>query len=106
MRELLKHFGVLYRFASDIRLAPLFDVVTTAIYTCTQYPGGPELADRTLPLKLFAGKHHSKAYPSHDELIDLGRRICGVSQPATLGKMGLVWEEGLLYGRYAIQVAR
>ena len=119
----LKNFGVLYRSASDIRLAPLFDVVTTAIYTYTQYPGGPELADRTLALKLFAGKHHSKAYPTREELIDFGRRICGVSQPAQtmqriaeamhatleeargdqrvpaalLRLMGRVWEEGMVY---------
>lgn len=121
----LKNFGVLYRTASDIRLAPLFDVVTTAIYTYTQYPGGPELTDRTLALKLFAGRHHSKAYPTRDELIDFGRRICGVSQPAQtlqriaeamratleeargdqrvpaelLGKLGQVWEEGFGYGQ-------
>ena len=121
----LKNFGVLYRSATDIRLAPLFDVVTTAIYTYTQYPGGPELTDRTLALKLFAGKHHSKAYPTRDELIDFGRRICGVSQPAQtlqriaeamratleeargdqrvpaelLGKLGQVWEEGFGYGQ-------
>lgn len=120
----LKNFGVLYRSASDIRLAPLFDVVTTAIYTYTQYPGGPELADRTLALKLFAGRHHSKADPTREELIDFGRRICGVSQPAQtmqriaeamratleaargdqrvpaelLRKLGPVWEEGLQYG--------
>lgn len=37
---------------------------------------------RTLPLKLLAGKHHSKAYPSVAELHDFGRRVCGVSQPA------------------------
>lgn len=121
----LKNFGVLYRSATDIRLAPLFDVVTTAIYTYTQYPGGPELTDRTLALKLFAGRHHSKAYPTRDELIDFGRRICGVSQPAQtlqriaeamratleeaqgdqrvpaelLGKLGQVWEEGFGYGQ-------
>lgn len=120
----LKNFGLLYRSAQDIWLAPLFDVVTTAIYTYTQYPGGPELADRTLALRLLAGKHHSKAYPTREELIDFGRRICGVSQPARtlqaiaqamretldeargdervpaelLGKMGAVWGEGLGYG--------
>ncbi|MBE0586743.1 MAG: type II toxin-antitoxin system HipA family toxin [Hydrogenophaga sp.] len=120
----LKNFGVLYRSASEIWLAPLFDVVTTAIYTYTQYQGGPELTDRTLALKLFAGKHHSKAYPTREELIDFGRRVCGVSQPAhtlqaiaeamratleaakgdqrvpaeLLAKMRGVWEEGLGYG--------
>jgi serine/threonine-protein kinase HipA len=117
----LKNFGVLYRSAADVWLAPMFDVVTTAIYTYTRYPGGPELEDRTLALKLFAGRHQTKAYPTRDELLDFGRRICGVSQPARvldaiaqglqealqdaqgderippalLRKMGAAWEEGL-----------
>ncbi len=60
----------------------MFDVVTTAIYRYTQYPGGPELEDRTLALKLFAGRHATKAYPTTEELLDFGRRICGVRQPA------------------------
>ena len=77
----LKNFGVLYRSAGDAWLAPLFDVVTTSIYKYTQYAGGPELEDRTLALKLFAGKHQTKAYPTTEELLDFGRRICGVSRP-------------------------
>ena len=78
----LKNFGVLYRSRSEMWLAPMFDVVTTAIYRYAQYPGGPELEDRTLALKLFAGRHRSRAYPTTEELLDFGRRICGVSQPA------------------------
>ena len=78
----LKNFGLLYRSSEDVWLAPMFDVVTTSIYTYTQYAGGPELEDRTLALKLFAGKHHTKAYPTKEELEDFGRRVCGVSQPA------------------------
>ena len=77
----LKNFGVLYRSAQDAWLAPLFDVVTTSIYTYTRYPGGPELEDRTMALKLFAGRQHSRAYPTTQELLDFGQRICGVSQP-------------------------
>lgn len=77
----LKNFGLLYRSSEDVWLAPMFDVVTTSIYTYTQYAGGPELEDRTLALKLFAGKHHTKAYPTKEELEDFGRRVCGVSQP-------------------------
>ena len=77
----LKNFGVLYRSAAEVWLAPMFDVVTTSIYKYTQYQGGPELEDRTLALKLFAGKHQSKAYPTPNELCDFGRRVCGVSQP-------------------------
>ena len=77
----LKNFGVLYRSAAEVWLAPMFDVVTTTIYTYQQFQGGPELSDRTLALKLFAGKHQTKAYPTTEELLDFGRRICGVSQP-------------------------
>lgn len=80
----LKNFGVLYRSASELWLAPMFDVVTTSIYRYTQYQGGPELEDRTLALKLFAGRHQTKAYPTTDELLDFGRRVCGVSQPARI----------------------
>jgi len=75
----LKNFGVLYRSAQDIWLAPMFDVVTTSIYKYTQYPGGPELEDRTMALKLFAGRGRSKTYPTAAELIDFGRRVCEVS---------------------------
>jgi serine/threonine-protein kinase HipA len=80
----LKNFGVLYRSTNDVWLAPMFDVVTTTIYNYQQYPGGPMLEDRTMALKLFAGKHHTKTYPTKEELHDFGRRICGVSQPAAV----------------------
>ena len=77
----LKNFGVLYRSAQDIWLAPMFDVVTTSIYKYTQYPGGPGLEDRSMALKLFAGRGRSTTYPTAAELIDFGRRVCGVSDP-------------------------
>ena len=81
----LKNFGLLYRGAEqDIRLAPMFDVVTTAIYRYARYDGGPELEDRTLALKLFAGRGRTRAYPSTEELIDFGRRVCEVPQPAAV----------------------
>lgn len=120
----LKNFGVLYWGEADLWLAPMFDVVTTAIYSYTQYPGGPELEDRTMALKLLAGRHQSKAYPTTNELLDFGRRVCGVSQPLrtlraiasamsetlfeargddripkdVLAKMRAVWEQGMFYG--------
>jgi len=78
----LKNFGLLYRSRDEVWLAPMFDVVTTSIYKYTQSPGGPELEDRTLALKLFAGKHQTKTYPTTDALADFGRRVCGVAQPA------------------------
>lgn len=78
----LKNFGLLYRSPEQVWLAPMFDVVTTSIYTYTRYAGGPELEDRTLALKLFASKHHTKAYPTKEELENFGHRVCGVSKPA------------------------
>jgi len=80
----LKNFGVLYRAPQDVWLAPMFDVVTTAIYRYTQYHGGPELEDRTLALKLFAGKHGSKTYPTTEELLVFGSKVCNVSAPAAV----------------------
>jgi len=120
----LKNFGLLYRSASDIWLAPMFDVVTTAIYRYTQYAGGPELEDRTLALKLFAGKHTTKAYPTVQELLAFGAKVCNVKAPAAvlqrlalgmrqalheakaderiprelLSRMREIWESGLAYG--------
>ena len=121
----LKNFGVLYRSATEVWLAPMFDVVTTSIYQYARYPGGPELEDRTLALKMFAVRHQTRAYPSTQELHDFGRRVCGVSQPAhvletiaqsmqqtledakgdarvpatLLAKMRAAWETGLKYVR-------
>jgi len=78
----LKNFGVLYRSLGEPWLAPMFDVVTTAIYRYARYPGGPQLEDRTLALKLYAGRHESRLYPTPDALLDFGRRVCGVAKPA------------------------
>ncbi|MFO1261746.1 MAG: type II toxin-antitoxin system HipA family toxin [Rhodoferax sp.] len=77
----LKNFGVLYRSAGEAWLSPMFDVVTTSIYRYQRYAGGPELEDRTLALKLFAGRHGSKAYPTTEALVYFGRKICEVSDP-------------------------
>lgn len=80
----LKNFGLLYRSSSDVWLAPMFDVVTTAVYRYTQYAGGPALEDRTLALKLFAGKHATKAYPTTEQLLAFGAKVCNVKAPAAV----------------------
>ncbi len=77
----LKNFGLLYRSASAAWLAPMFDVVTTAIYPYARYEGGPELEDRTMALKLLRGRHQTRSYPTHAELLAFGRRLCGVANP-------------------------
>lgn len=81
----LKNFGVLYQSGNDVRLSPLYDVVTTAIYRYTRYDGGPELEDRTLALRLFR-KSHSKTYPLPEELRHFGRKICGMQNAETVFK--------------------
>jgi len=78
----LKNFGVLYTCNDDVRLAPMFDVVTTAIYKYQRYEGSPELEDQTMALKLFAKPKATRTYPLPDELLDFGRRVCGVADPA------------------------
>ncbi len=121
----LKNFGLLYRSQRDMWLAPMFDVVTTAIYKYTQYVGGPELEDRTMALKLFAGRHSTKTYPTTAELLIFGSRICNVTAPdkalqriaqgmqqvlhdaqsderiprGTLAQMADVWRAGIQYAR-------
>jgi serine/threonine-protein kinase HipA len=78
----LKNFGVLYSAMDDVRLSPMFDVVTTSIYKYQRFEGGPELEDHTMALKLFTGPKGSKIYPYAKDLLDFGRRVCGVSNPA------------------------
>ena len=121
----LKNFGVLYSHIDDVRLAPLFDAVSTAIYKYQRYEGGPELEDHTMALKLFAGSKGSKVYPSPADLLDFGRRVCGVSNPRAVieriahgmaqtltqcrndyrisahlhAQMSAAWEPGLLLAR-------
>ena len=80
----LKNFGVLYTGIHNIRLAPMFDVVTTSIYKYQRFEGGPELEDHTMALKLFAGPKGSKIYPYGKDLLDFGRRVCGISDPAAV----------------------
>ena len=77
----LKNFGVLYTGANDLRLAPMFDVVNTSIYRYTRLQGGEDLEDRTMALKLFAGKGQTRTYPTTAELARFGREICRVHDP-------------------------
>jgi serine/threonine-protein kinase HipA len=76
----LKNFGLLYTHPGDrasIRLAPLFDVVTTSIYAISETAAGITKYDRTLALNL-AG---SRQYPDRATLLDFGRGICQVRHP-------------------------
>ena len=96
----LKNYGVLYTSEADVRLAPMFDVVTTSIYKYQRYDGGPELEDRTMALKLFKGRHQSRAYPTADELVAFGRQVCGVAHPdAVLSRIADAMSDTLHHAR-------
>ena len=78
----LKNFGLTYSTpnANDVELAPLFDVVTTTIYTYPNPRTGESIVDRTMALKLFSGAS-SRAYPAAVDLVRFGRTVCGVERP-------------------------
>lgn len=80
----LKNYGVLYENLNDVRLAPMFDVVTTSIYRYARLQGGEYLEDRTMALKLFAGKGQTRTYPTTDELVRFGRDVCRVNEPVEI----------------------
>jgi len=75
----LKNFGLLYTHpqAEPPRLAPLYDVVTTAAYDDINPRTGALHADRTLALKLAKSKH----YPSRETLLYFGKTLCHVRSP-------------------------
>jgi len=76
----LKNFGLLYEDPTQtggVRLAPLFDVVTTAAYDQENQRTGRMMTDRTLALKL----NGSKNYPTRQEILNFGTRHCGVRHP-------------------------
>jgi len=76
----LKNFGLLYEDPSkkdSIRLAPLYDVVTTSIYGFTHPRTFITKYDRTLALNL----RKSRNYPDRETLLAFGREHCGVLAP-------------------------
>lgn len=127
----LKNFGVCHGDGCGVKLSPMFDVVTTAIYRYARIQGGDDLEDRTLALKLFRGKGQTKTYPETLELLHFGRTVCGVDQPGevitriaaamsstlaqartdsrvpaeTLAKMADMWGHGLQYAREVEAIA-
>lgn len=76
----LKNFGLLYEHPGDrrsVRLAPLYDVVTTSLYGVTNPRTYLTKYDRTLALRLA----RSREYPDLAALLDFGRNRCGVTRP-------------------------
>jgi serine/threonine-protein kinase HipA len=79
----LKNFGLLYEHphaSEPPRLSPLFDVVTTTVYRYENQKTGVEVADRTLALKM----NKSVSYPTREEMLEFGRNLCHVQNPAAV----------------------
>lgn len=76
----LKNFGLIYDtpFGRSPQIAPLYDVVTTSVYSLINRKTGQTVVDNTLAIKLRA----SKTFPTREELLRFGQDHCGVARPA------------------------
>lgn len=74
----LKNFSVVYEHpGKPVRLSPLYDVVTTAVYETTNSRTGMNIVDRTLALNL----NKTRDYPNIRTLCEFGKKICLVDHP-------------------------
>lgn len=74
----LKNFALLYDTPNaDVRLSPLYDVVTTTVYEIVNSRTEATRTDRTLALNL----NKSKAYPLLEEIVKFGEATCLVRRP-------------------------
>lgn len=79
----LKNFGMIYDDPSargTIRMAPIYDVVTTTAYPLYNTRTGVEYVDQTMALKM----RRDKRYPMSKELHDFAQEHCLVRDPATI----------------------
>ena len=74
----LKNFSVIYEHpGKPINLSPLYDVVTTSVYSSINARTGMNIVDRTLALNL----NRTKSYPDTRALCEFGKRSCLVARP-------------------------
>ena len=74
----LKNFSLIYDTpGGDVKLSPLYDVVTTAIYEIEDPQTGATKVDNTMALKMFK----KKGFPSELALTKFGKSICMVENP-------------------------
>lgn len=72
----LKNFSIVYSHPeAEIRLAPLYDVVCTQIYSLGSR-NGMNVVDRTMALNMNKTKH----YPTDKELIEFGKQYCQLTE--------------------------
>lgn len=71
----LKNFSLIYDEPNgDVKLSPLYDVVTTMIYKVDNPKTGATKVDNSMALNMFK----SKRYPSDQSLIEFGKTVCMV----------------------------
>lgn len=74
----LKNFSLVYDTPQgEIKLSPLYDVVSTQIYKIQNPRTGATKVDNTMALNLFKTKN----YPSKEDLIHFGKSVCMVKNP-------------------------
>lgn len=99
----LKNFGLIYDHPDapeSIRLAPLYDVVTTSIYALGSGRTAITKYDRTLALNLAK----SKQYPDRRTLMEFGSIHCQVKRPAeVIERIGDAMTATLLEHRGRVQ---
>lgn len=88
----LKNHGLVYDTpGGDVRLAPLYDVVTTAAYDVENTRTGRIESDRTLALKF----NKTNSYPLRKEVVEFGRQ-CYVRHPEeVIDRIGQAMTESL-----------
>ncbi|MBC7786474.1 MAG: type II toxin-antitoxin system HipA family toxin [Methylophilaceae bacterium] len=74
----LKNFSLIYDTPhGDVRLSPLYDVVTTMVYRIENPRTGATKVDNTMALNMFKTKN----YPLAPALIAFGKSVCMVKNP-------------------------
>ena len=71
----LKNFSLIYDTPNgDVKLSPLYDVVSTMIYKIDHPKTGSTKVDHTMALNMFK----TKSYPTIKSLIEFGKSVCMV----------------------------
>jgi serine/threonine-protein kinase HipA len=96
----LKNFSLIYDVPNgDVKLSPLYDVVTTMIYKVDNPKTGATKVDYTMALNMFK----TKQYPSDKALIEFGKTVCMVKNAEkVVDKIETIMQETLIEYRSMI----